>query len=340
MFIAQRMGTFYGRAVEQLPYESSEGGYQGWHTDTEDLLLGTIGLALPRDDDSSLQEAILGEIGDDAWCDYDWLVLEIDESLHFNWQRFCDTVKHSRRFFFQQIGGEDRHDPDERPLQRFLLDLGNLIDDLGLTRARPKGYTLYRARGRKPGVKFKTAAELGPPPAKVATQSNRMNPPGIPMFYAAESQPLACAEGRQSLLSIGRFATERPLRLLDLATLPAIPGFFSRATRRELQDLKFLHAFADLIAEPIVGDDRTHIDYIPTQVLTEFLRDFHFSEGPIDGVRYRSATGTPGANVVLFAGQADVCDAPVPPSSKDKRSMPWLRLASVRHVELPSGKKT
>ncbi len=326
------MGTFYGRAVDQLPYDGREGGYQGWHPDTRELLFGEIGLDLPHDGDGRLAQALLDEIGDDAWTSFEWLKLEIDESFALDWNRFCTTVKHQRRFFFLAIGPGEPHDPDARALHEFLYDLGRLIDELGLIKTMPVGYALHRARAREPGLRFTTARELGPPPAEFATQFNRVNPPGIPMFYGAENRALACAEARQPLLSVGRFVADRLVRLLDLATLAPVPGFFSAASRRECQGYRFLHAFAGLIAKPVAGDDRTHIDYIPTQVLTEFLRDFPFAGGPIDGVRYRSATTMPGTNTVLFATQAEVCDRP--PDEPFGEAWPWLRLVSVRHLEL------
>lgn len=95
-FIAERMGTFYGRAADQLPYESAEGDYIGWHVDTHDLLFDTIGLDLPRDGDRRLTQAIVDEIGDDTWCNHDWLCLDLDDSFRFNWHQFCRAVKQHR----------------------------------------------------------------------------------------------------------------------------------------------------------------------------------------------------------------------------------------------------
>ncbi|MCE5292392.1 MAG: RES domain-containing protein [Nocardiaceae bacterium] len=50
---------------------------------------------------------------------------------------------------------------------------------------------------------------------------------------------------------------------------------------------------------PIVLDGREHIDYVPTQVFTEFLR-YAFPE-PLDGMVFPSAQSD-GRNVVLFDG--------------------------------------
>ncbi|WP_407181290.1 HEPN-associated N-terminal domain-containing protein [Bradyrhizobium sp. STM 3562] len=326
-FIEGRMLEFYGKAVEQLPYESREGGYQGWHTDTDDLLFGQIGLELPKDRDGKLAQALLDLIGDDEWCEYDWLTLDFDQSLKFGWLNFCTEVKHARRFFFHKLGGEDSGHPDDRSFFTLLSDIAKLADDLGLIKDIPGGYSLFRARPRgSADVKYETAKELGPPPEEYATQSNRMNPPGIPMFYGAETAALAVAEIRNTLFSLGTFKTNRSIRILDLAALPKLPGFFSKASQRERLGLSFLHEFSNLISEPVARDDRTHVEYIPTQVYTEFLRDFRFEGGPLDGIRYKSATRHAGANVVLFATTEHVHDSKAP---RDPGR--WLRLASVKH---------
>lgn len=291
------------------------------------MLFGKIGLDLPRDDDGTLHQALLDEIGDDEWCDYDWLTLNFDQSLKSGWQDFCAKVKHTRRFFFHKLGGEDSGHPDDRSFFTLLFDIAQLVDDLDLIKNIHPEFSLYRARPRSSAnVKCKTARELGPPPEEFATQTNRMNPPGIPMFYGAETAALAIAEIRNSLFSLGRFKTNRTVRILDLAALPKVPGFFSSASQRKRLGLSFLREFSKLISEPVKRDDRTHVDYIPTQVYTEFLRDFKFKEGAIDGIRYNSATGISGANVVLFATSENV---------QDKKDMPdpsqWLRLVSVKH---------
>ncbi len=328
--IRERLETFYGKAADQLPYESREGGYQGWHTSTWELLVEDVGIALPRDAGDHLLKALVGAIGDDVWSEYDWLSLEPDESLKSSWEYFCSLVKHDRRFFFHDLGAKQHGHRDERSPAQFLNELGNHIDEQGLIRQEPAGYRLYRARVRKAGEQHATPAALGPPPPALATQSNRMNPPGISMFYAADDPALATAETRGQSVSIGAFETTRPIRILDLANMPDVPGFFSSADRMRIFTLSFLTEFAELIIQPVPRNDRTKIDYIPTQVFTEFLRDFPFEDGKIDGVRYRSATGRPGTNVVLFAAPNDVEGASPDPDYGPPPNR-WLQLVAVEH---------
>lgn len=331
-FVLERIETFYGRAVDQLPYESREGGYQGWHIDSYDMIREQIGLDLPRDKSDSLFQAIVDGIGDETWCEYNWLLLEPDASLRFSWTQFCDIVKHRRRFFFHDIGESDGRDPDARSPLEFLETVCRHAERADLIIEIPAGHKLYRARAREPRKPITSAAELGPPPDHLATQSNRMNPPGISMFYGADRRNLAVAEIRHSMASVGTFRINRPIRVLDLANLPDVPGFFSTAYRVEQRILSFLSDFADIIVQQVDRNDRVNVDYIPTQVFTEFLRDFQFKGGEIDGLRYQSATGEKGTNYVLFAGQKDVVGAA--PSEPFITSSPWLELVRVKHVRM------
>lgn len=307
-FIGERMGEFYGRAADQLPYDTREGGYQGRHEDTYDCLLESIGLAINSEQSELLADDLVSEIGDDTWCDYDWLSLEMDESLQSSWDQFCGATKGQRRFFFHHIGEPETNHPDERSIFGFLNELATLIEARGLVRTLPEGTFFYRARANEDGGEWSTALELGPPPAEVSLQSNRMNPPGIPMFYGAGTPELAVAETRQVDVTIGKFETNRPIRVVDLANLPPAPGFFSEATREQLQTLAFLHRLSEIMAQPVAQNNRVNVDYIPTQIVTEYLRDHEFAEGRIDGISYVTAVGSHSFNTVLFATRENVID--------------------------------
>lgn len=325
-----RLELFYGKAADQLPYESREGGYQAWHTTTLELLVEYVGIELPRDTENKLLYELAGGIGDDTWCEYDWLSLDPDDSFNSSWESFCELVKHDRRFFFHDWGANQESHADDRSPSQFLDELARHIDGHGLIGEEPKSYRVYRARVRTGGELHESAAALGPPPPSLAIQSNRMNPPGISMLYAAENPALAAAEIHNSSVSIGTFETTRPIRVLDLAELPEVPGIFSNADRIDRLILAFLAKFSRLIAEPVSRNDRTQIDYVPTQVFTEFLRDFSFDAGNIDGVRYRSATGRAGANVVLFATPDNVVGAS-PDTELGEEPNRWLQLIGVEH---------
>jgi hypothetical protein len=57
---------------------------------------------------------------------------------------------------------------------------------------------------------------------------------------------------------------------------------------------------------PVARDERVHIDYLPSQVVTEFLRDFQFKGGKLDGVAYNSTVNPRGWNLALFVEPRDL----------------------------------
>jgi len=324
--IKQCLEKYYGKAAEQLPHESADGGYIKEPKSTEEILFWETGLDLPFDPDEHLKWEILNIIGsDEAWCDYDWLSYDLDKHLSLKWDEFCLLIKHHRRFFFSDLGGDSSGHPDGCSIGGFLTELAKIIEKLCLVIEIEAGYITFRARPRSLDQSYLLPNELGPPPAEKATTSNRMSPPGIPVFYAAESEELAIAEIRDSLFSLGKFVTTKQIKILDLANLPEIPGVFSDCSRDERLALTFLHRFADEITKPIARDERVHLEYVPTQVISEFFRDFEFDGGKIDGIRYSSALGVKGANVVLFATQEDVVDA-VSKEDLPFGHTPWLEL--------------
>ncbi|MEL7738583.1 HEPN-associated N-terminal domain-containing protein [Citromicrobium bathyomarinum] len=301
--ISGRVDQFFGRAVDQLPYESAEGGYQDSNWDTYDLLTDYIGLELPRDRNDALLHAIADGLGDEAWCAYDWTQLEYDESLSFSWRQFSEIVMHRRRFFFHNIDDTGGGDPDSRSPFQLLDEIANLAKSYGCIKNVNAGSNYYRARPRMKGEHHETPEELGPPPERLALQANRMNPPGIPMFYVADRKTLALREINSQRCSLATFQSLKNISVLDLCDLPPIPGFFSDASRRNTQLISFLHDFSRQISRPVPRDERVHVDYLPTQVFTEYLRDFEFDGSKISGIRYPTSHPSRGSNFVFFTTQ-------------------------------------
>ena len=93
-----------------------------------------------------------------------------------------------------------------------------------------------------------------------------------------------------------------------------------------------MHKFAVDLAKPIARDDRVHIEYVPTQVVTEYFRTvFRDQRGSVDGIRYASSRHRDHSSVVLFAAQQDVRLEDGKNSSYSAND-PWLRLVrSQRH---------
>ncbi|WP_416761911.1 HEPN-associated N-terminal domain-containing protein [Roseateles sp. So40a] len=296
--IEQCLLQHYGLAVDQLPYESAEGGYIGTTWDTGELLFDSVGLNLPRDHTDKLRWALLDELPDEPWCEFDWLVLNHDQALQSSWEDFCETVKHRRRFFFQATSTDG---PDTFTPATLLSIIATTCESGGLIRMLPEGRRFWRARVDLPVGERGTAADFGPPPRQFATQTNRMNPAGVPMLYLASTLATALTEARAFEARVGQWVAARPLRVLDLRRLPDVPGIFSTASRQGRLALRFLRSFSEDIMKPVARDDRAHLDYLPSQVVTEFMRDFKFEDGPIDGIAYDSTIHPSGWNLALFA---------------------------------------
>lgn len=89
-----------------------------------------------------------------------------------------------------------------------------------------------------------------------------------------------------------------------------MPSLFDPEQRHLRPSLIFLRYFATAIAEPFVRDEQIHIEYVPTQVVTEWLRT-RFDPGPgppIEGVLYQSARCSSGINAALFIDNNGACD--------------------------------
>jgi len=302
----------YDDAANCMSYVSADGGYQGQTWTTYELLTDVIALELPRDEDDSLFHALVDRLDGNAWCQRNPYSLTYFQETKFSWERFCQVVKHHRRYFFRDGEDQDREILSPGELLEAILDYAG---KLGLIERVDRGaLKVTRARFQRAGEKFESALDLGPPPLSKATQSNRMSPAGIVMFYGSDEAETALRETAQSLgagtYALGEFSNGREIALLDLANLPDIPSLFCEIPdsmeynpRRVLQ---FLHRVSREISQPDMRDGREHIEYAPSQIVTEFVRSRSTEDGRIDGIRYPCAVHPGNASYVLFADQDNV----------------------------------
>jgi len=323
----------YDDPANCLGFCSADGGYLGETFDSDDLLW-KIGLELPNDHDGSLFGAISKGLGDQLWCRRDPYGMSHNEELSYSWQGFCETIKHRRRFFFlHEQASRDLIAPAD-----VLATIFEYAQNIGLVRTLPRARTkLFRARRQPPGEILENALQLGPPPIGSAKQ-NRMSPAGIVMMYASEDAATALAEivDKEGTYTVGEFMTDRDAMILDLAELPETPSIFEQVPDsmeyHPRQNLIFLHEIADEISRPIARDDRVHVEYVPTQVVTEFIRTVATFDGRrIDGITYRSSRRTGKSSMVLFADQTNlVLPEDLRDDSYDLYKDRWIRLV-VKH---------
>jgi hypothetical protein len=301
----------YEMAGDALGWDSSEGGYLGPHWDSYDLLVDQIGLELPSDDGRLL--GILVEcFGDQVWCERHPYALRRNEQLVGSWEDFCEFIKYRRRYFFLQETKDDSEREYLAPSD-LLKFIGDTIDEHQLIRIVPKSSLVYRARQLKSGQALHSPYDFGPPPVERALRSNRMSPAGIVMFYGSDDAHTAVAEiddDPRLGIAVGTFRTTRDTNILDLTRLPRRMGFFEEQSDSSSVDryaLIFLHRFVKSLAARVEAGDREYIDYVPTQVLTEWFRTAFHREGPsLDGIRYQSSQRAGGKSLVLFADRHDV----------------------------------
>ena len=309
----------------------SESGYRVRAWDTWDLLTDELQIDLTNDHDMELLKDIISRLPDNVWCDRDPFEVTDQEKARYDWAWFSEVVMHRRRFFFENYG-----DPDDDNMSPggLLEKIFKYTEFYELFEVLCPGKQLFRARCQEGDVKHTTAQDLGPPPKEVATKSNRMSPPGIPMFYACDIletclRETASAEGR---FAVGLFTTCRPALILDLTKVPPTPSLFQTHSEnlefRPREVLGFLNHVANEISRPIERNDRVHFNYTPTQVVTEFVRGKLVRDGsPIDGIRFNSAVYPKHASYVIFGSQENLL--PAPDGSRTWDSDQWLKLTSV-----------
>lgn len=302
----------YDLAANHLGWDKEENGWFGISWDTYDLVLDELELEFPQDNMETLLPLLFGEYLDQQWCESNGYGPNDEEWAQQSWSAFREVVMHRRRFFFLDVD----HSPDDTVVYRpreVLQAISEYADSEDLFLVMDPGTTLVRARreGWRPHLKL--AEELGPPPTKATKSSNRMSPAGISMFYGSDEEITALKEIESSpgWYAVGRFETLRPAILLDLAKIPPVPSLFEPASEgaefSRRSALKFLRHVSEQMSIRIHRDDRIHIDYVPTQVVTEFIRDqFRWGTSRIDGIRYLSSAREGYVCYVLFASQQNI----------------------------------
>ncbi|MCF2527682.1 HEPN-associated N-terminal domain-containing protein [Yinghuangia soli] len=279
---------------------------------TADLLAGPFAGALTG---PGLSGAVVRALGNHAWVRRDAGAVPRDVALMSSWQSFSHIVRHRIRYVFWKrtaVADAEVLRAGEIPPALILREIGAIIADLGLVRTLAPDEPLWRARVHPAGADVGSAAALGTLPVGLSTRSNRMNPAGIPMFYAADSADTAYQEavgerGAGTEMTLGAFRVSRPARIVDFTDLPPVPSPFDPQQGHLRRCVAFLHDFvADLGQE--VSPRYVEIDYVPTQVVTEFLLHAWDPGQRIDGLAYRSVR-TGGVCVVLDVGAED-CVAP------------------------------
>lgn len=263
----------YEPAVEHTPWDEGEYVFFGNHWDTPELI-DEWAEVFRADDLADAVQDLLG-YDNDPWVERDALWLRPDEAMRDAWDRFREIVRHQTRYVFWNKPPDDDEEPGSISPAQVLDRVGQLAVTLGLVRPLQPAESIYRAQVDDEATTVWDANRLGTVPLRFATKTNRMSPAGVPMFYGALDTTTAAAEvrayaGEQVALRIGEFRVSRPVFVLDLTNLPDVPSLFDPARGGIRREVGFLHSFVkDLQAR--VDPDAAEIEYVPTQVMTEFF---------------------------------------------------------------------
>lgn len=224
----------------------------------------------------------------------------MSDELAYSWHQFCDLVKRKQRYTFFHSPLFDEHVVERSPngLSDILSELGYLVRNVEKVVA--KGTFIYRGRPTNNEGSVTCFKDLTSSPVKFA-KVNRLNPAGISMFYGSFEPDTPIKEIRNysydPFIYLGEFETLKDLHVVDLCNLPKIDFWMPHGW----QEFSFLSHFHDEISKPISQEDIPDIEYIPSQIFTEYIKCLcKTSDGnPYDGIVYRSSL-TGRKNVVLF----------------------------------------
>lgn len=261
---------------------------------------------------------------DDVWVERDFIEPRQDKALLDGWERFSHQVMYRTRHVFWMAPpdkDEDGLGGGEIPAAAVLDTLGRIIPQAGLVREIPAGHRLWRARAHESAEQRWSARQLGTALPAQARHPNRMSPAGIPLFYGADSAAAAIQEVARHatdatrLVTYAAFETTSSCTVVDFTCLGPVPSIFDTDRSHLRRALIFLHEFAQRISADV--DGREHLEYVPTQIVTEYLLRVFEQGHPISGLVFTSsAAGQDGLCTVLDISQ-DHCLDPTDPEPEE-----------------------
>ncbi|MCH7394560.1 RES family NAD+ phosphorylase [Acinetobacter dispersus] len=207
------------------------------------------------------------------------------------WEAFKYELKHNNRFFPQIEIYRDAFLESGNLFEKFTEVIEQLNYDITtsdtLFRARISDNTLYHPDMKKPPLDKVTIG--------------RANPDGISYLYTAEQLETALTEVRPSngqTVYIACLKVKQDINVINLCDPKKDISFISLSSTDDFHKImklvNLLDAFAKELSLPVLPN-RSHLDYIPTQFITEFFKNL----GGIDGLMFNSSFGN-GYNLVIF----------------------------------------
>ena len=318
-----------------VPYDGREGGFQISPSSGDEVVRGEAS--------GAVSDKFLEKVADQAmnceWVERDWALLHPYQRLTGGWEDFCRTVRHRLRYSFAFEPETDEGHPDSTSPVKTLLSISDLVDTYKLIRTVKSGTEVIRLRVNT-RERYSDIGKLGTPPCQFA-KANRMSPAGISMFYGAFDYETAVKETwdgvNAALCSKGTFVTKRNIRIVDFTRLPPVPGYWSNPGRDHLATIRFMHALAQDISQPVKRNDSVDLHYAPTQIVAEYLlKARHYrpsragkdAEDEIHGVVFGSShTGKPNFALNVYnSADSELASGNIQDD--------WLELVKVEHLPL------
>ena len=254
-------------------------------------------------DNDSLNESIEScfDMGQE-WIRHNPMAFTEGQWVSYYWDSFCNTIKSRRRFTIDEYEFEGDYYGYTLSYKEVISRIFSAIKDAQMCITLHQGTRLYRSRAFDKKPQILNFNDLTSAPDKYAKQ-NRMSPAGISMFYSSLQADTNIAElgPTDGVIVTGRFTLKKDVRILDLTSLPAL----SYWGKGDIGEMEFLRDFSKEVSRPIDQDDRIHIEYLPTQAFTEYIR-YRFKDldgSSLHGIMFNSSKPNAGKNVVLFCNQ-------------------------------------
>ena len=230
------------------------------------------------------------------------------------WLDFCDTIMYDVRFFNEEA---------ERILKEIFDGIQyqkdhNFNPPVRKLKHEDNSNAFWRARkansiSKRKNISDMPALELGAPPMRLR-KAGRMNSSGIRAFYGALDLNTSISEIRPIVgdkVIAAQFNLARDLYVLDTTRFSAPikeASVFNKSYEQRVSQWEFMQEFMKQIAKPISPGD-THLDYIPTQAVAEYLVQKHKfkrdgNNVSIEGLIFNSAQRSGSKNIVLFGDAA------------------------------------
>lgn len=217
----------------------------------------------------------------------------------------CKLAKGQVRFVFCRADTTLAVQKNPAAILDKIADYAELVK---LTRRIDRNTKLFRCRTHETDRWLTSREDFAPPPAEKAS-AGRMNAAGINVFYLTLDPETALMEtdvqGRD-FASIASFRVRDAVTVLDLTKIKSmkLPSVFDEENRDKRSPILFLQKFAESISQQT---DLKEIDYVPTQIVTEYFRYVKSSHpGGYAGILYDSAKNPGGKCLALFLSREDV----------------------------------